>query len=871
MVEKRPLQDTAIGGSSEAVPTAIEAKKIKVEQTSQAAVKSTISTVTASSASASPSNSISGEGQSSLPVATTPPTALHANMGEAQRPIIRSPAKITPGSDNVTMKKEPNTTVLTPKTNQSKLPAQVASAPIRTNPQPTPVATISTQRKIKKEPTATANGPLLSNSICNSNRSTNLSVSTLSSTESSGRKEEISSMSSASCPDTDTSRSGPISASIAPSGPIVMPGTAALNNASTSTASTPAPSLGEKKPTPPPPLKSTKMIHLRTKYLSQLEYMHREFKKLERQLLGAKTSSKSLVESSGSKERREKLHSFIVHLEETLKQIQLIVDDSSKSSQSGTSSASASEKYGETTELDEEAKKEFARSSALTKLTKEKEEEENVQKLEEHILANLLPVKERLTKQLAAQQGAARNPVGMPVRRGLQPVGTAARGRNPSIGSSAQSTNGALNPPSTGPLTGSRANSQFGRPLKGGGSSLTKKLHGGTLGSQGRHHGVGVGVDTKAPISISKGIQITPKLSPEPTSTPRKVVYAGMTPGSKQVRSGVSAATGVHDMVIENARHQIGVTSNKGPVAPPPPPPSSIPKIKANTNPRPTLTPLPQSSTISKTVLSSAQPSEVKSASVPPPPPGLSMTVVPRTNNKSQRDQNLTEGEKQEKLVRKKMRKVEKQRVQQERQRQILLQQQQLQRQQQSSNAPRRATKPAPGAARVSSGQRKGPRTVEYICALCNEAYKSTCEYNPWWLLSSHECGKCGKTQIPRLDISSPSNAIEYHPALLAHAATDDSGKNSNKAVSVSAVPKHYNRSHEVGSAPKSGSFDLLNEDLDFSGSDSDESEFGENMSPAAQAENEDFGKNYSGPKFTDYDASRLLILMAHASTCPGQ
>ncbi len=29
-----------------------------------------------------------------------------------------------------------------------------------------------------------------------------------------------------------------------------------------------------------------------------------------------------------------------------------------------------------------------------------------------------------------------------------------------------------------------------------------------------------------------------------------------------------------------------------------------------------------------------------------------------------------------------------------------------------------------------------------------------------------------------------------------------------------------------------------------------------DNMSPSAQAENEDFGLNYSGPKFNDYDAS---------------
>ena len=72
---------------------------------------------------------------------------------------------------------------------------------------------------------------------------------------------------------------------------------------------------------------------------------------------------------------------------------------------------------------DDKAKRDFANSAALTKLTREKEQEETVQKLEEHILANLLPVKVRLTKQLAAQQGATRNPAGMP---------TSARGPRPS-------------------------------------------------------------------------------------------------------------------------------------------------------------------------------------------------------------------------------------------------------------------------------------------------------------------------------------------------------------------------------------------------------------------------------------------------------
>jgi hypothetical protein len=42
-------------------------------------------------------------------------------------------------------------------------------------------------------------------------------------------------------------------------------------------------------------------------------------------------------------------------------------------------------------------------------------------------------------------------------------------------------------------------------------------------------------------------------------------------------------------------------------------------------------------------------------------------------------------------------------------------------------------------------------------------------------------------------------------------------------------------------------------------------------MSIGEQAENEKFGAEYEGPQLSEYDASRLLILVLHASTCPGQ
>ena len=42
-------------------------------------------------------------------------------------------------------------------------------------------------------------------------------------------------------------------------------------------------------------------------------------------------------------------------------------------------------------------------------------------------------------------------------------------------------------------------------------------------------------------------------------------------------------------------------------------------------------------------------------------------------------------------------------------------------------------------------------RTVEYICALCNEQYSGSCDCNPWWTLTQKECPKCCKSQVNAL------------------------------------------------------------------------------------------------------------------------
>lgn len=140
--------------------------------------------------------------------------------------------------------------------------------------------------------------------------------------------------------------------------------------------------------------------------------------------------------------------------------------------------------------------------------------------------------------------------------------------------------------------------------------------------------------------------------------------------------------------------------------------------------------------------------------------------------------------------------------------------------------------------------------------------------------------------KVPRLDISAPANAIEYHPALLVHA--EEGGNSGGGAVTGPGV-MHINPSHIPSSAafPMNRRYPVLPSDSD-SGSDlsdlsdgdlsddSLDSDFEEmesigTLSPAEQAENETFGAEYAGPKLTEDEHARLLVLMSHASTCPGR
>lgn len=509
---------------------------------------------------------------------------------------------------------------------------------------------------------------------------------------------------------------------ISSTAPIVLPPAATIAGTATATASASAASSTEL------PLKSLTFAHLNAKYLAELEYMLREFRKLERQLLGAKGAAQ-LEESAGSRERREKLHSFILHLEDTVRQIELgfkLESEGKSTIPCGGNGESAS-----ANEDGDASKKQMAEESALSNLTKEKEEEENVQKLEEHILANLLPVKVRLKKQLAAQQGATQNPAGMPSRRGsLQPP-SAGLGKGTFAEAAEkkrkQAEEARLAAQEQHERTARRVSdpSQFGKPLGGGGSSLTRNLHGATLGSTQRTQGHGVGAAPQQDDAMEGS-----------GNGERKILYAGMVPGSTQQESGLSAASGVHDMITTNKADPSQNAATRQQPAPTAPP-TTTPSVSGTNQATVPVVPKPApkaQAPLAPTVVAVPQQASAK----PSGSPQKKANPYPNVSEEEQRK------------LRKKRRKRKLQRLARRQERERLKQQNPSQ--QQPSKAVASSVTAVRKKPAFAKGQKKkGPRSVEYICALCSEAYTSTCDYNPWWALAQHECPKCRKSQVRRV------------------------------------------------------------------------------------------------------------------------
>jgi len=530
------------------------------------------------------------------------------------------------------------------------------------------------------------------------------------------------------------------SASAAASVPVVPSAPPSAAPAATKIPIQKAPPDAAELPVPACPSRALKMEHLKTKYTGELEYMLREFRKLERQLLGAKGATQ-IEESAGSRERREKLHSFILHLEDTIRQIELGCTLESEGKSTVNVGVAGPEQQDATAQ--ELAKKHRAESSSLSSVTLEKEEEENVQKLEEHILANLLPVKVRLKKQLAAQQGATKNPAGMPaMRRGsLQPTDSADRGKGTFAAAAEQRRKQAealaaqqQQQQQQVPVAPVHPNNtHFGKPLGRRVSSLTQKLHGETLGSQGRPHGYGVG----AAEAGSAGLD----------TSNRKIIYGGVAPGSKQVASGVAVASAVHNMVVESPHLQNSRQASGAPK----PEAAGLPLVVA---------PIKPAGASRKVSLPAKCRAASKSAASKP------AARPPCNNGKAPKDTPEMEPSATTKLIREKLDDKaisddERKRLRRKLKKKLLIRRakrREIERQRQAAIAQSAQVVSKTGAGRKKSmggtvnGKKRGPRNVEYICSLCSETYSSVCEYNPWWALARHECPKCRKTQVRLLN-----------------------------------------------------------------------------------------------------------------------
>lgn len=781
-----------------------------------------------------------------------------------------------------------------------------------------------------------------------------------------------------------------------PSVPIPHNTTAPTSTRATSVPLTPAPPSAAPTSTghapqkeSPPPLKVTTFRHLHRKYGPELDYMLVEFKRLERQLLGAPShqANPPKPESTASRERREKLHVFIIHIEDTVRQVeeglalekqeeeaaaqavldavdlptidtgtgttkpQIKSEEEKKSSETSLQQPQPNPQPNATIEKEESKEstttttegitpKFTAAEASLSSLPPEKEREESVQRLEEHILANLLPVKVRLTKQLAAQKGATRNPLTAPVRAGAPAATTGG-----TIAEAVEAKRKAQEEELLKRQLQQRHNgpSQYGKPIGAAGSSLTNRLHGSVLGSG---------------TSPSNG-----------DGTKRTILYAGVAPGSTQVSSSVSAVTGAHpDMVGKDATKALSMAEEErrrlkaleenatrvalGGAAQPPAAldhrkPAALPKqpegpatlaararaialagangggaskISRPNQQFPTRAMQQHRPQIGAAALAGragAPTQYVKPPYQPVPVPAVP-TKPKKPHVKPNFDDPALSPEQQFELRMQEARWRQRKRRRERRRKRIEMycnvgsyhavpvpiQQQSLPPPPQSTETqpePIKSAAPPPAApahppantsqppqtiqARPKKAEVFGPRTVEYVCAVCNETYVSTCEFNPWWALSSHECPKCGKIQIPKLDISIPANEIDYHPALL----SSDDGKAVKREVTAGPHATHTTVKyiHRPPSHAKK-SFSLSDSEVSFTdesdgegvGGNYDESSEEEDtaydndmdsVTREDRVEKEEFGHDFKGETLTEDQSKRLLVLIEHASICPGR
>jgi hypothetical protein len=455
---------------------------------------------------------------------------------------------------------------------------------------------------------------------------------------------------------------------------------------------------------------------LRRKYLGELEYMLIEFQKLERQLLGAKVQNTE--ESIGSKERREKLHSFIVHLEETMQQIM-----------SGC---------------------ELENINPSSYLDKDKLDNDSAQKLEDHILANLLPVKVRLKRQLAAQQGAKHNPAGMPTVRGgmqqLQPThlqgkATFLRQEGPLERRSSTYGKGATEDTASSTVQKNQVHKHIPTHAAsmGGSQVVTQSIK--------REYCEPVN-SLREKSTASENMEITSPISPSKTKFHLPNQSVSVSSAHPVFQNNVQSLTGTQNARDNSLKKNslaptLIVTTETGR--------DSHPMAMSNAL-IPIQKPLPSIPTKQQAVQKSipARPLHLAAGTVHQP---LAVASLPQTPSIPSQKSMPTVAAEQKQITACAIPPVSQQivvtKVPDEERRRLKRRRKKKKRQseQLKSHVVCQTGEATSKRSKRTQCQR-GPRNVEYTCALCNETYNSTCDYNPWWALTQHDCLKCCKSQV---------------------------------------------------------------------------------------------------------------------------
>ncbi|GMH49843.1 hypothetical protein TrRE_jg10597 [Triparma retinervis] len=537
-------------------------------------------------------------------------------------------------------------------------------------------------------------------------------------------------------------------------------------------------------------------------YGSQLASMVSAFDELEMELRIIPSSDKSSEEIATAEKRHTKLVTFIKHLKKAQEKLL-----------NGPSTAN---------------------------------EVEEAKQLEVSVRDRLLPVYMRLKKQKGDSQGAKTNPKGAPVNH---PLFKMANGGPPI-------TMVKTRPPP--------APTMFGAPLKGG-SFLTQKLHGSTLGSSARRYGYGVGSTT--PIHDNTSTKLPQQSSQKEVQQrqQRQIFRGGMAPGSETVLMPPPSIKGLGDI---QRRGIVGATPKN----------QQTPMMTTSTGGPRELAAAAASAAASAAAAAGAAAAAAAAAAV------VNMNIgnlgPSLGHEKSANGGNSLAPEidlertcstfsdlapqgstSMERISSKESPEVDSHddrvsiMIEQDLLREHIPQQMlEVRGRKFPLNPPKNLKKPRKKRRKEAQSQMEAHNqvnNVEYLCSECNDLYSTTTTANPWWVVTREDCPKCHKSQIPRIDISLPANAINYHPALVAH-ENDEDGEGGHHHLVFKGPIDDSNKGMSLGVGVVEGG---------ESESDSDsDSETGE-----------DFGQTYEGPKFTPDEANKLVRLFSHARTCPGK